>query len=73
MKLQPAQPLFFTKRGCPLAFDVMDGDDPSGGIIGRATYDYWATAQGVIVYTVVVRRGDSCLMGPLRIRHPHKF
>lgn len=73
MKLQPASPITLTKRGCPLAFDVMDADHPEDGIIGRATYERWATRQGVVEYTVVIRRGDSCLMGPLLIRHPHKF
>lgn len=73
MKLKPAEPLLLTNRGCPLAFDVIDADNPAGGIIGRATYDAWATRQGVIIYTVRVQRGDHVLTGPLHIRAIAKF
>jgi len=61
MKLKPAQPITLTNRGCPMAFDVIDADDPNGGIIGRATYQAWATDRGLIHYRVsVVYNGKPC-------------
>ena len=44
-----------------MAFDVIDADDPNGGIIGRATYQAWATDRGLIHYRVsVVYNGKPC-------------
>lgn len=68
MKLKPAEPILLTPRGCPLAFDVIDVDKPSAGVIGRATFEHWFENAGVIAYTVTVQRGDQCLTGPLYIK-----
>lgn len=73
MQLKPAEPLLLTNRGCPLAFDVIDTNNPDGGIIGRATYTRWATRQGVIEYTVKIQIGDRCLLGPLFVKALKKF
>ena len=54
MQLRSVQPLLLTARGCPLAFDVMDNDNPDAGIIGRATYQRWERSRGIIWYQATI-------------------
>lgn len=65
MQLKPAQPLLFTKRGCPLAFDLIDAASPDAGIIGRATYVRQHAC--VITYAIRVHAAGREQVGELRI------
>jgi len=69
MRLKPAEPLILTKRGAPLAFDVVDADNIDGGIIGRATFVAWHEASGRLLYQVKIQRGEQCLLGDIVIQH----
>lgn len=70
MKLEPSYPLLWTARSAPLAFDVVDAEEPRPQpIIGRATFVRWQ-GNNVVVYALKVQQGDRYLVGELPIKHP---
>lgn len=72
MRLESTHKLMLTRRGVPLAFDVIDADDARPQpIIGRAVLVRWDTSRGIVWYTVKVQQGKRCLTGDLPIKHQY--